>query len=284
MSNIRYELTEEESVNFRPKLLYLSTSKFESDWHSTPHYHPFSEIMFITGGAGTFLLDKKVYPISRGDLVVVSPNIMHTEYSSADSPLEYMIIGVDNIAFDLLVEDEESESDLPPTIFHFFNHYDKTYYYLQELNKELVNKRPNYQIMSQHIVNVLLLYIMRHSNLKTSIPSVNKTKYVNRECAFVKQYIDQHYADNISLDQLANRAFVNKFHLIHVFTKQFGVSPINYLIERRLEESKFLLKNTHMSVTDVSKAVGISSPAFFTKRFKTSVGCTPLSFRKNTAQ
>lgn len=147
-----------------------------------------------------------------------------------------------------------------------------------------MNKRPNYQIMSQHIVNVLLLYIMRHSNLKTSIPSVNKTKYVNRECAFVKQYIDQHYADNISLDQLANRAFVNKFHLIHVFTKQFGVSPINYLIERRLEESKFLLKNTHMSVTDVSKAVGFSSPAFFTKRFKTSVGCTPLSFRKNTAQ
>lgn len=65
------------------------------------------------------MLDKKVYPISRGDLVVVSPNIMHTEYSSADSPLEYMIIGVDNIAFDLLVEDEESESDLPPTIFHF---------------------------------------------------------------------------------------------------------------------------------------------------------------------
>ena len=248
MSNIRYELTEEESVNFRPKLLYLSTSKFESDWHSTPHYHPFSEIMFITGGAGTFLLDKKVYPISRGDLVVVSPNIMHTEYSSADSPLEYMIIGVDNIAFDLLVEDEESESDLPPTIFHFFNHYDKTYYYLQELNKELVNKRPNYQIMSQHIVNVLLLYIMRHSNLKTSIPSVNKTKYVNRECAFVKQYIDQHYADNISLDQLANRAFVNKFHLIHVFTKQFGVSPINYLIERRLEESKFLLKKVSMKI------------------------------------
>ncbi len=192
MSNIRYELTEEESVNFRPKLLYLSTSKFESDWHSTPHYHPFSEIMFITGGAGTYLLDKKVDPISRGDLVVVSPNIMHTEYSSADSPLEYMIIGVDNIAFDLLVEDEESESDLPPTIFHFFNHYDKTYYYLQELNKELVNKRPNYQIMSQHIVNVLLLYIMRHSNLKTSIPSVNKTKYVNRECAFVKQSFEEH--------------------------------------------------------------------------------------------
>lgn len=116
--------------------------------------------------------------------------------------------------------------------------------------------------MSQHIVNVLLLYIMRHSNLKTSIPSVNKTKYVNRECAFVKQYIDQHYADNISLDQLANRAFVNKFHLIHVFTKQFGVSPINYLIERRLEESKFLLKNTHMSVTDVSKGRGFFLPAF----------------------
>lgn len=281
MSNIRYEITDIESVNFQPKLLYLTTSKFGSDWHSTPHYHPFSEIMFITGGTGTFLLDDKIYPISRGDLVVVSPNIMHTEYSSPNYPLEYVIVGVENIAFDLVVNREDGdESALPPTIFPFFGHYDKTTYYLQELNAELQQKPANYQKMAQHLTNVLLLFIMRHTNLKARGVNDNE-KYVSRECAFVKQYIDEHYSDVITLDLLAKRAFVNKFHLIHVFSEQFGISPINYLIERRIEESKFLLKKTYMNVTEISKAVGFSSPAFFSKRFRISVGCTPLAYRKS---
>ena len=151
---------------------------------------------------------------------------------------------------------------------------------MQELNGELLNKRANYQKMAQHLTNILLLFIMRHTNL-TAKGVTEEHRYISRECAFVKQYIDEHYADEITLDLLAKQAFVNKFHLIHVFTEQLGVSPISYLIERRIKEAKFLLKKTYMNVTEISKAVGFSSPAFFSKRFKTSVGCTPLFYRKN---
>ncbi len=281
MSNIRYEIPDIESVNFQPKLLYLTTSKYGTDWHSTPHYHSFSELMFILNGSGTFLLDNHTYPIHRGDLIIVNPNVIHTEYSSEEAPLEYVIIGVENILFDLLAEkkDDEAERSRPRTIFSFFTHYDKTNYYLQELNFELQNQPENYQKMAQYLTNILILFITRHTRL-TAKAVANEYRCISRECAFVKQYIDEHYADDITLDFLAKHAFVNKFHLIHVFSEQLGISPINYLIERRITEAKFLLKKTYMNVTEISKAVGFSSPAFFSKRFKASVGSTPLVYRK----
>ena len=121
MSNIRYEISDLETVNFQPKLLYLSTSKYGTDWHSTPHYHPFSELMFILNGTGTFLLDNRVYPIKRGDLIIVNPNVIHTEYSSAETPLEYVIIGVENVVFDTLSDKKETDdNDLPPPPERFF--------------------------------------------------------------------------------------------------------------------------------------------------------------------
>ena len=282
MGNIRYELTEEEVVNFKPKFLYLTTSKYGQDWHSTPHYHPHTEIAFVTDGKGFFLLGEKDYPVKRGDLIIVNPNVLHTEHSDPDQPLNYVMIGVDNIAFDVICDDEEhAEEEKERTIFSFMRHFDRTNYYLQQLNKELLEKRPNYQLMSHHLLSILLLYVMRHANLRAAV-AAGGDGFVSKECAFVRDYLNEHYAENITLDFLSGKTFINKFYLIHSFTRQFGVSPISYLIERRIKEAKFLLRNTHMSVTDIARATGFSSPSFFAKRFKQQVGVSPISYR-NTA-
>lgn len=47
MSSIRYEFSDEELNNFKPKLLYLTQSEYGDDWHSTPHYHPFLELLYV---------------------------------------------------------------------------------------------------------------------------------------------------------------------------------------------------------------------------------------------
>ena len=279
MSNIRYELTEENQDNFNPKLLYVSVSKYENDWTSTPHYHPYTEIIFVTGGHGWFVLDGKEYEIKRGTLAIANPNIMHTERSDTNKPLEYIIVGVDNVAFnfirnDDLAEDNPAENEI---IFSFSQNYEKTYYYLSEIIRELSEKAPNYKAMTNHIVNILLLFIMRHAKLRASM--FQHGIFMNKECAFVKQYIDEHYADDITLDYLSGKTFVNKYHLVHMFTKQFGMPPIAYLMEKRIREAKYLLKNTRMSITDISRATGFSSSSFFAKRFKTSVKMSPIAYR-----
>ena len=52
----------------------------------------------------------------------------------------------------------------------------------------------------------------------------------NRQCATVKRYIDHHYKENLTLDELAEKVIISKYHMAHAFKREYGVSPINYII------------------------------------------------------
>ena len=106
MSNTRY-LINKNNYNPNYELLYISKSKFENDWHSTAHFHPFTEIFFITDGKGAFYLNDHIVNVNKWDLIIINSNCLHTEKSSlSDVPLEYIVLGVDN----LLLNFQESYS------------------------------------------------------------------------------------------------------------------------------------------------------------------------------
>ena len=94
------------------------------------------------------------------------------------------------------------------------------------------------------------------------------------------RYIDEHFSEPISLDFLAEYAGLNKYYLVHVFNREMGCSPINYLIERRIRESKRLLSTSSLSVRQISARLGFSSPSYFSQSFRRSTGCSPMEFRR----
>ncbi len=97
MSNSRYGPADVQEHLSYPHLRYITRSKYEQDWRSIPHSHPFIEFSFIEDGEGTFLVDGRNYSVSAGDLVLIPPNRMHTEMSAPGSSMEYFFLGVDNM-------------------------------------------------------------------------------------------------------------------------------------------------------------------------------------------
>ena len=100
MSNKRYEVnTPGVSPVDRDvtKLLYVSTAKYGGDWHSLMHTHACTELFYVVGGMGQFKVAEKLIPVSPDDLVIVNPNVEHTEVSLNASPLEYIVLGVEGI-------------------------------------------------------------------------------------------------------------------------------------------------------------------------------------------
>ena len=94
MSNKRYEVnTPGVSPVDRDvtKLLYVSTAKYGGDWHSLMHTHACTELFYVVGGMGQFKVAEKLIPVSPDDLVIVNPNVEHTEVSLNASPLEYIV-------------------------------------------------------------------------------------------------------------------------------------------------------------------------------------------------
>lgn len=93
---------------------------------------------------------------------------------------------------------------------------------------------------------------------------------VNRICEF----IETHYADTLSLEQLARKARLSPFHFQRVFLKNTGVSPHDYLVQLRIKKAQALLLKRH-GIVRVSLDTGFADQSHFTHTFKKVIGITP---------
>ena len=111
MGNIRHSFnTSNQETTFSQmpyRLLYSSYSKYEQDWESYPHTHYFSELFYVLNGCGSFIVEEESFPIRKQNLIIINPSIRHTEVSDKNSPLEYIVLGVEGLNF-LIYNDKES--------------------------------------------------------------------------------------------------------------------------------------------------------------------------------
>ena len=95
--------------------------------------------------------------------------------------------------------------------------------------------------------------------------------------------MDLHFAEPIDLDRLAAEAGFSKFHFARACKAAFGETPANYLIRRRVERAKDLLRSANLTVTEVCMLVGFASLGSFSSRFSELVGMSPSSFQRLSA-
>ena len=129
-------------------------------------------------------------------------------------------------------------------------------------------------------MEILIIRLMRSTGL--SVPAESQTPAGHRQCAAVRRYIDLHFKESLTLEQLADEAHMNKFYLSHAFKREYGVSPINYMISRRLEESKYLLAETDLSMSQIAQLLGFSSLSYFSQVFRKTQGISPMEYRQDT--
>lgn len=101
-----------------------------------------------------------------------------------------------------------------------------------------------------------------------------------RDLSPVKKYIDEAYMSRITLDELAEKFYINKFYLARLFKKQFGMSVVNYILHVRISHSKHFLRFTDLSVDSIGAKCGFGSGNYFTRAFRKIEGVTPGQFRK----
>ncbi len=96
---------------------------------------------------------------------------------------------------------------------------------------------------------------------------------------FVKNYIEQHYQENIGLDALAEMAHANANYLSKLFKKETGTNINRYIRNYRLLKAKEFLQNTNMKITEISEAVGYTNCSYFCQNFSDFFGASPAKYR-----
>lgn len=274
MSNLNFRLEEKELDKINSNLLYITSAKYDGDWHSTAHTHHFTELFYVTRGNGKFFVEDDSFSVKANDLIIVNPNVTHTELGIPGTTFEYVVLGIQGLQF----QPSESGQHFNYNKYNLSSYEKELQFCLHALINELRSKEDYYEAVCQNLYDILIYYIFRKTKTELSIAS---SKKITKECRFIEEYIDEHYTEDITLQTLSDLTFMNKYYLVHAFKNYKGTSPINYLIDKRIEESQHLLANTNYPVSKISDQIGFSSQSYFSQVFRKRTGLTPNQYRKS---
>jgi AraC-like DNA-binding protein len=231
------------------------------------------ELFYIVGGKGQFLIQDQLYPVNVNNLVIINPNVTHTEVSLNAQPLEYIVLGIEGI--------ELKTSATANGQFSILDQFESVEISgcLRNILREMELKSTGYEDVCQAYMEILIIRLMRSTAL--AVPSESQAVSTNRQCAAVRRYIDLHFKEPLTLEQLAEEGHMNKFYLSHAFKKEYGLSPINYMITRRIDESKYLLAETDLSMSQIAQLLGFSSLSYFSQVFHRTQDITPKEYRQS---
>lgn len=270
LSHRRYTINNDVIKKLDFKFLSISFSTDDKDWKNIIHTHHFTELFFVTKGMGTFYFHDKTYTIQEGDMIIVPPYTQHTERSAENSPLEYYVVGMSGVVF----RPEDNRS-----ICHTFCHFEDSSVMadlLYQIMYEMRERKSDYEIICRNLLEILILRLIRSQRL---IPEPADIHTCLKECTLIKDFLDTHYSQSINLETLTKLTHTSKYYMIHTFKKYVGLSPMQYLNERRLDAACDLLENTDLSIAAVATECGFSSQSYFTQSFTKKKTMTPRQYR-----
>ncbi len=263
------------------KILNANESFLTNENSSRIQFHPFIYFYFIVEGSGTFFIENDSIKIKKNDLVIINSNIGHNLYVDED---EYAVktlgFGLESIGLTSHLDEVQSEEELElDNFFHIT--WENKEAKINEIFTKIVNEFHSENLYAKTLADALASYFLinflRHfRNEIEVVPDIN----INRRIDYIKSYIDNNYSLDLSLEGLSNMAYMNKFHLIAEFKQSYRVTPIEYLILKRIEVSKGLLISTNHSMETIAEIVGFNSQSYFNQVFRKKVGITPSQFRK----
>ena len=275
MSNERYLMMESDIKSLSFQLESITKSKYDSDWHSTLHTHPFTELFYVVDGKGEFNIQGQRFPVKANDFVIINPQVEHTELSSPDEPLEYIVLGIRGLSFSNLTP--VSEGGHPFSFFNLRDEQKDILRYLNAMVQEATSQPMSYELVCHNLLEILLIKILRHQHFDLE---VGKQSKATKDISFIKHYLETYYHESIQLEDLASMTHLSRFYISHSFKKEIGMSPMEYLIDIRIKESKILLRTTNYSISQVADIVGFTTPTYFSKQFRKSTGISPTDYRE----
>ncbi len=251
------------------------------------NYHCHSnhiEMSLILSGSGRYKIDDVIYDVAEGDLLVFNPGMYHQALTDGNgNPAVEFFLGFTDIQFTGHAANRFDVTGGP--VLHTTGELrQKLFRIALKVSEENEVLRPGrYFMLRAYLVEMLLLIIRELSepmDKKTgyAFESVSK-KYVVEQ---IINYFEDHYADKISLDQIAENMYLSPFYISKIFKSETGNAPISYLIDIRLSHAMEILKNGECdSIQEVAQMVGYEDSYHFSKLFKKKYNISPSKVRNS---
>ncbi len=284
----------ENRMYFPLILLNVGRIEMNANWNFPRLCSPFLRIYYVEHGQATVNLQGVEHTLKPGHLYMIPPFTQHSDTCTGvfthyyihilDQTIQGQNIYEQHI-FPFELEADEEAVRLIRRLTDINPHsqlrqstpstYDNKHAINEAVNR-FIQKSNRQQYETQAI---LMMLISRFYNQAILQNTSNDDRLIR-----VQRYIRQHLNIPLPLDELAKQAAVCKDSLIRLFRRELGITPLDYILNKRIEQAQLLLLTSSLSVKEIASQIGFSNQSYFTAQFKRITGLTPLEYRKQQQQ
>lgn len=241
------------------------------------HWNETYVIQVVEQGVNEFYCARATHTAPAGSIVLINPHEVHTGRALGAAPLVYRsLYPTPELLAEIVAQLDDRKTGIP-----FFP---APVVYDARLAKMLLHAHRVCEAGADALaaptllLNALALLIRRHAGCQTPWRSLgNEITAVKR----AKEYLTENFNKNISLESLAQIAYLSPFHLLRAFRKAVGLPPHEYVINLRVEHARQLLAQGR-AIADVAFATGFCDQCHLNRHFKRIVGATPGQYLKKS--
>lgn len=248
------------------------------------HWHNALEIIMPIDNYYEILVDDICYHILPGDILVIPPNKLHQLIAPETGKRFIFLLDITYIA--KLQGFSSIQSLLTQSLYLTKLSYPHIYDDLYQLLIQMVNEyfsanEFRHLAIYAHLINFFVVFGRNHINTDTIFPNVRiyKQKEYMQKFDHILEFIDTHYMEELTLDEVAGNAGFSKFHFTRLFKQYTNSTFYDYLIYKRIKVAENLLAKPDLSITEIALQSGFSSISTFNRIFKQQNKCTPSEYR-----
>lgn len=229
-------------------------------------------VVLVLSGSGTLMYNEKTYELKAGSCFFIDCMVPYYHQSSSSDPWELMWVHFHGATSKEYYRCFSTISD-PAWMPQAFGE-------LKEKLESLLDVNTHTDLMaeissSRLIVDILSILLQDVANLQ------EEQTPARQKMLQVRQYLDEHYTEKFSLDELSKHFFISKYHLSREFKNHFGITPNHYVISKRITLVKKLLRFSDFTLEEIAVKCGFYDTSYLNKQFKKSEGINASDFRKN---
>lgn len=255
------------------------------------HRHTSFEIALFKKGRGTYYCNNRNLDFQAGDIFVFSTNEEHFISEIKEEMLvmnlhfepqyisEPIHSGQDNSFLRIFFDRSEQFCNRLPREHAEKEHLVRIF---EELEHEFFNKPDNYEMMIKIKILSMLVLLTREFGYVNSVPQHNIPQIrCTQELLRIMDYINQNISSDITLEHLSQIGNISPNYLCTVFKQLNGMTVWEYILIRRVDEAKGLLRDTNESILNIQLACGFRTTSNFNKTFRKFVGMSPSEYKKH---
>lgn len=239
------------------------------------HYHDFHKIIVFISGKVTYHIEGKAYHLKPRDILLVSQGAIHKPEIDPSVPYERYIFWIrDDLSCQELNTCFQKANDRSFNLVRADSALqERLKDLLPEIEQTLQNKHFGDTVLRNALFTQFMIYINRIF-LRTSSSPDKKTYSSDTQVEQLLKYINRNLSENLSIDQLANRFFFSKYHMMRKFKNETGYTIHNYITSKRLLMARSLISQG-MPVMTAAQASGFHDYTTFVRAYKKQFGKAP---------